>query len=114
MSGNQGIAAERPSVLSKAATIDGSASDETVVAAVSGKKIRVTSVFLMSGGTVNVKFQSTTATDLTGQINLVANTGFVLPHNPDGWFETADGELLNFERSGVVQVGGALKYVEVG
>jgi hypothetical protein len=46
-------------------------------------------------------------------MNLVANTGFVLPHNPFGWFETAAGTLLNLELSAAVSVDGCLTYIEV-
>ena len=46
-------------------------------------------------------------------MNLVANTGFVLPYNPAGWFETASNTLLNLELSAAVSVDGALTYMEV-
>ena len=88
--------------------------DNTIVSAVSGKKIRVTSLFLVSSGTVNVRFESAAGgTALTGQMNLIANTGFVLPFNQYGWFETTAGELLNLELSGNVSVDGNLQYIEV-
>ena len=99
----------------KPAVIDTATSgDTTLVAAVSGKKIRVLSCFLMAAGTVNVRFESGTGgTALTGQMNLVANTGFVLPFNPIGWFETAASALLNLELSAAISVDGCLNYVEV-
>jgi hypothetical protein len=100
----------------KFAVIDVAGSgDNTVVAAVASKKIRVLSVFLVSAGTVTTRFESGAGvTALTGQMNLVANTGFVLPFNPVGWFETAaTNTLLNLELSAAVSVDGALVYVEV-
>lgn len=100
----------------KRAVIDAASSgDNTLVAAAgAGIKIRVTSAFMVSAGTVNVRFESgASGTALTGQMNLVANTGFVLPFNPDGWFETSDNALLNLELSAAVSVDGALTYVEV-
>jgi len=88
--------------------------DTTIVAAVGGKKIRVLSAFMISAGSVNARFESGTGgTALTGQMNLVANSGFVLPFNPIGWFETAVAALLNLELSGAVSVDGALTYIEV-
>ncbi len=88
--------------------------DNTVIAAVAAKKIRVLAVFLVAAGTVQVRFESGAgATALTGQMNLVANTGFVLPFNPLGWFQTAVNTLLNLELSAAVSVDGALVYVEV-
>lgn len=98
----------------KPAVIDAAtAGDNTLVAAVTNKKIRVLSAFLVAAGTVAVRFESGAGgTPLTGQMNLVANTGFVLPHNPHGWFQTADSTLLNLELSAAVSVDGALTYIE--
>lgn len=102
-------------VTPKFAIIDAATSgDNTLVAAVTSKKIRVLSLFLVSAGTVNVRFESGAGgTALTGQMNLVANTGFVLPYNPVGWFETASNTLLNLELSGAISVDGSLVYIEV-
>jgi len=99
----------------KFAKIDAATSgDNTLVAAVAGKKIRVISLLLVSSGTVNVRFESgASGTALTGQMNLIANTGFSMNWNPGGWFETAAGELLNLELSGATSVDGNLSYVEV-
>jgi len=102
------------SVTVKRAIIDAATSgDNTLVAAVAAKKIRVLSAFLVAAGTVVVRFESGAGgTALTGQMNLVANTGFVLPYNPHGWFETADNTLLNLELSAAISVDGALVYIE--
>ena len=99
----------------KFAAIDVAVSgDNTLVAAVASKKVRVLSAFLVSAGTVTTRFESGAAgTALTGQMNLVANTGFVLPFNPVGWFETGVNTLLNLELSAAVSVDGSLVYVEV-
>lgn len=105
-----------PQSVVKFAAIDAATSgDNTLVAAVTGKKIRVLSLFLMAAGTVNTRFESAAGgTALTGQMNLTAQAGYVLPFNPAGWFETAAAELLNLELSGAVSVDGCLSYVEVG
>lgn len=97
------------------ATVVASASGATsLVSAVTSKKIRVLALYLVSNGTVNVKFQShTTPTDLTGLAYLVANTGFVLPYNPVGWFQTNSGEQLDINLSAAIAVGGTLVYVAV-
>lgn len=99
----------------KFAIIDAATSgDNTLVAAVASKKIRVLSLYLVAAGSVNVRFESGAGgTALSGQMNLVVNTGFVLPFNPLGWFETASNTLLNLELSGAVSVDGGLVYVEV-
>ncbi len=99
----------------KFAVIDHATSgDNTIVAAVATKKIRVLAVFLVAAGTVAARFESgASGTALTGQMNLIVNTGFVLPFNPLGWLESGTGVLLNLELSGAVSVDGCLVYVEV-
>lgn len=88
--------------------------NNTVVAAVAGKKIRVLGYKLSAVGTVNAKWQSAAGgTDLTGLNYMVANTQVVVPYNPAGWFETIAGELLNLNLSAAIAVGGELVYVEI-
>lgn len=97
----------------KRAVIDAEASgDNTIVAAVTNKKIRVHSCMLiMSGTSVTIRFESgASGTALTGQMTPSQGGGFVLPHNPFGWFETAAGELLNLELGGAQSVDGVLTY----
>jgi hypothetical protein len=88
--------------------------NNTLVAAVTGKKIRVIAMAVIATGAVNAKLQSGAGgTDITGLFYLAANGGFVLPYNPVGWCETAAAALLNLNLSGAVAVGGCLVYVEV-
>jgi hypothetical protein len=108
----QGTTARTPAF----AAIDAATSgDNTLVAAQgAGNKIRVTSLFLVAAGAVAARFESGAGgTALTGQMNLAANGGFVLPHNPNGWFETAANALLNLELSGAVSVDGSLSFIVV-
>ena len=102
-------------LLPKFAALDAATlGNNTVVAAVTSKRIRVVAVCLLAAGTVIARFESgADGTALTGQMNLLATTGFVLPFNPVGWFETAAGVLLNLELSAAVSVDGCLTYVEV-
>ena len=99
----------------KFAVIDNAVSgDNTLVAAVTDKKIRVLSVVAVAGGDVTARFESGAGgTALTGQMALTTNSGFVLPFNPVGWFETAVTTLLNLELSGAVSVDGCITYIEV-
>ena len=84
----------------------------TLLAAVTGRKIRVLAASISAASAVNVKFQSGTTPDIskliyltTGQLNVV------LPYNPFGWFETAAGALLGCDLSGGVVVGMQITYV---
>ena len=99
----------------KRAIISGATSgDNTLVTAVTGKKIRVLSLFLVAAGAVTVRFESAAGgTALTGVMSVPANGSLVLPFNEAGWFETAAAALLNMELGGAVQVSGALVYQEV-
>jgi|WetSurMetagenome_2_1015567.scaffolds.fasta_scaffold75363_3 hypothetical protein len=98
----------------KFAAISASASgSNSIVAAVTSKKIRVLAVDLIANGTVNAKWRSATATDLTGLAYLVANSGYVRPFSPVGWFETTAGAALTLDLSAAIAVGGCVVYVEV-
>ena len=97
---------------------DATSGNNTIVAAVTGKKIRVLSYTIIPAGDVTVRFESGAGgTALTGQMNLLAEDGVVsqsLSVNcaPFGCFETAAAALLNLELSGAVSVDGHLTYVE--
>ena len=91
-----------------------SSGDNTIVAAIAGKKIRVQSLFLLAPSNLTIAFESgASGTALSGDFELMAKQPFVLPFNPNGWFETAAGVLLNLELSGATAVGGSLSYVGV-
>jgi hypothetical protein len=87
--------------------------DNTLVAAVATKKIRVLNYVLISSGTVNAKFRSATAGDISGLLYLIANVGAAAGYAITGHFETVAGEALILNLSGAVAVGGHLSYIEV-
>ncbi len=97
------------------ASVDAAGSgDNTLVAAVSGRKIRVLSLFLVASGAVTVAFESdASGTALTGDMQVGANGNIAMPFNPEGWFQTVAGELLNMELGGATSVDGCLTYVLV-
>ncbi len=89
--------------------------DNTLVLAVTAKKIRVVSLVLVaSGGANTVRLESgASGTALTGQMDIIDNGQLVLPYNPAGWTETAAAALLNLELSAGTSVAGVLGYVTV-
>lgn len=100
-----------------AAIAAGSSGDNTVIAAVTGKKLRIKRLAVIVGSAVNIYFTSAAAGTVifggsTNKINLAANGGFILPDSP-GWFETAAGDALVLNLSGAVAVSGGLVYQEV-
>ena len=86
--------------------------DNTLVAAVAGKKIRVLSAVLVASGGVNtVRFESdASGSALTGQMDLADGGQLSLPLNGYGWFETVLGELLNLELGAAAAVAGCIVY----
>lgn len=99
----------------KYAAVDATTSgDNTLVAAVTGDKIRVLACVLISAGTATIRFEDGAGgTALTGQMTVSSGSGFTLPWNPLGWFETTAGTLLNLEISDTISIDGCLVYVEV-
>lgn len=97
----------------KFALIEASSAGNTqVVAAVSGKRIRVVAYALVAGGSVNVRFRSGSTTNLTGSMRLVEAGG--IAHSFDGGlFQTAVSEPLIINLSTNTQVGGYVVYEEV-
>lgn len=90
-----------------------SSGNNTLVAAVSGRIIRVQAAVLVAAAAVVARFESDAdGSPLTGQMSLTT-TPLILPPNYDGWFETVEGELLNLELGTGVQVSGVLVYTLV-
>ncbi len=87
--------------------------DNTLVAAVTDKQIRVIALVLVaSGGANTVRLESdASGTALTGQMDIIDNGQLILPYNPAGWCETASAKLLNLELSTNTTVAGVLDYV---
>ena len=89
--------------------ISGASTDNTLVAAVSGKRIRVLGFGVVGASDVTVAFESSTTSSLTGIMTTLAGTPLT-GHNPLGMFQTVAGELLNMTLGGAVQVSGWLTY----
>lgn len=82
-----------------------------LVAAVSGKKIRVLSVAIVTTLANAVKLLSA-ASAISSTMPLGANGGFVLPFNPYGWCETTVGVALNVNLSVATATGVTITYIE--
>lgn len=83
--------------------------DNTIIAAVTGRKIRVLSFYMWAASSVNLKWTSSTTSDLTKLFYMATGElGKVFPMNEAGWFETVAGELLGANLSGsvIVSTGG--------
>jgi hypothetical protein len=99
--------------LPKFAAISASASGLTsVVAAVTGKRIRVLNYVFMAGAAGTVTFRGL-AGPLTGAFPVVANSGAAANAGPHGLFQTAVGEALSLDLSAAFAVAGHITYIEV-
>lgn len=84
--------------------------DNAIVAAVSGGRIRVLAVTVITTLANNVKFRSAT-TDISATFPLGANGGFVLPYNEHGWFQTAIGQALNLNMTVATATAVQVQYI---
>jgi hypothetical protein len=92
--------------------------DNTLISAVASKKIRVLSMMGVSSGATNIYFTSGSGGTVifggsTNKINLSANSGFVLPLNQLGWFETSSNNSLVVNLSAANSFSGGITYIEV-
>lgn len=95
------------------AFVNASASGSTeIVAAKTGKSIRVVSAAIVTTLANSVKFLSA-STDISATWPLGANGGIVLPYNDHGWCQTADSEALNINLSASTATGVHVEYVVV-
>lgn len=103
-----------PAILKRAKFTGNVAGDNTVLAAVPGKRLRVISLSMTVTTAGTVKFESGTADGfITEAMHLEAGIPWTLPPNYDGWFQTVAGELLNMILSGTLAASGVLTYQEV-
>lgn len=89
--------------------------DNSLVAAVPGKRIVVISgFFAASGGANTLTFESGTDTgEVTGALDIIDNGNLFLPEAVYGHFETAKGEALNLQLTAATAVGGWINYITV-
>ena len=94
------------------------AAGNTLVAAVSGKRICVLAACLIAAGDVSATFFSgpaNTGEAISGPLPLGGNGGFAIdaPTDPAmAWMKTAAGQGLTLHLGAAVQVGGWLVYFE--
>lgn len=94
----------------------GTAADHSLVAAVTGGRIRVVALAVTAAGTAPaIRFESGAGgTALTGVMLPTSGSVVVLPYNPTGWFETASGAALSMEVGGTSpSIQGVVEYVLV-
>lgn len=81
-----------------------------IVAAETGKQIKVLGVALVTKAATDVYFVSD-GNKISSTMPLAPNGGFVLPFNPYGWFVTNEGEGLGVNVSAITQTGVMVNYI---
>lgn len=101
----------------KFVNVAASQTDSVVVAAVTGKKLRVIALAMVAGATAtDATFNSKPAgagVAISALFANGANGGAVLPRNKEGWFETVAGEGLTVTTGAGSATGIHITYVEV-
>ena len=87
--------------------------DNTIVNAVTGRKIKVIAYTMQGTGTVNVKWKNGVSTDFSGAFNLQAREGISASINsPDFLFATVKGSALILNLSTATTVVGHVTYFD--
>jgi hypothetical protein len=102
------VTASGPSQVKYAFKTASTAATHEVVAAVSGKKIRVVGFFVTAAAALNVQFKSA-GTSICANL---AISGVAQGYCPHGWFETAAGEALNMTLDTGTATSAQVVYVE--
>lgn len=86
--------------------------DNTIVAAVTNKKIIVLNYVIVLSAATTVRFEDGAGgTALTGQMEIEAKSGLAPGFMEDGHFKTSTGTLLNLELSAGNNADGYIVYV---
>ncbi len=92
------------------AVINFSASgDNTIIAAVSAKIIRIYRIMLIAAGATNLTVKSG-STSLTGAMAMAANGGFILDESSYAWFTGGTNENFILNSSAAVVIAGRVYY----
>lgn len=101
-----------PSQALLAAKIDcASSGNNTVVAAVTDKRIYVHRIWFLCRAPVDVKVRDGAATDMTGPIPFDNTVGMNLEYSSEPWFTTTAGNALIINLSAAIQTSGRVYYV---
>jgi hypothetical protein len=88
--------------------------DQTVVAGVGGKKLRVHGYFLSTSAAITIRWRSAAGGSwISGSLPLLASTLVTVPYAVSGWFETVAAEALILNLSALSNCGGVVVYEEV-
>lgn len=91
--------------------VDFSASgDNTVIAGVVNKTIRVFRMFFVCSAATSITIKNGAGTNLTGAMAMSANGGFTLDFQNEAWFHTSASNAFILNQTGTAQVSGRVYY----
>ncbi len=105
------VASTQGQLQSAAISFSGSGAN-VVIAAISGKVVRVYRLFLVVGGATNLTMQDTSASAFSGALPMTANGAITLDFESEPWFTTAAGNGFAMNSSSGVQVSGTVYYTQ--
>jgi hypothetical protein len=90
---------------------DGTSGQNTLVAAVTGERIKVYALVLIVEGTVGIEFRDGASTALTGRMNFQAREGLTIAVAPPAFlFQTTAGNAFTMNLDAAVIVDGWFAY----
>ncbi len=105
--------AEGQQALFATIAITAASGDQTILSAVSGKKIRVLGYALVTDTASALTWESGGSTAISGAMTFAANGGISAVPSKWGWVETLSGESLVLNVGTAATVGGHVTYVLV-
>lgn len=87
--------------------------DQTILSAISGKKIKVLGYVLVSDTGTALRWESGGSTNISGNMTVAANGGVSAAPTEWGWMTTLDGESLVLNVGTASTVGGHVTYAIV-
>jgi hypothetical protein len=95
------------------ATINISSSgDNTVIAGVSGKIIKIYRMLMLANSSASITFKDGASTSLTGPMLFGGSGGMVLDFQEEPWFTTSATNDFIVNLSSAVQVSGSIYYIQ--
>ena len=91
----------------------GAAGAHTIVAAVSGYRLKIVNALMTSSARISLTVQDTNGSDLIGAMPIDEYGGFVAPPAEGGWNISAVGTGIQLKVDAACVVGGVMVYQEV-
>lgn len=98
----------RLSTLTRVAINISNSGDNSVIAAVAGKRILIHRLWLVAGGATNVTFKDSLASPAS--MSMTANAGLTLDISDEPWFVTAINAAFVINSTNAVQLSGECAY----